>query len=98
MICVIDYGINNIASVVNALTKVEIPFVVSDSAKEIIKADALILPGIGAAGQGIKSLKEKGLDKVIVEQVKKGKPILGICLGMQLLFSSSEEGNVKCLD
>jgi len=98
MICVIDYGINNLASVANALSKLEIPFVVSSISDTINKADALILPGIGAAGHGMKSLKEKGLDKLIIEQASKGKPLLGICLGMQLLFSDSEEGNVKCLN
>jgi glutamine amidotransferase len=63
----------------------------------IKKAKALILPGVGAAGQGMKNLKEKGLDKLIIEEIKEGKPFLGICLGMQLLFEKSEEGNVKCL-
>ena len=97
MITVIDYGINNLASVGNALLKIHCPFLVSGDFDTIKKSDALILPGIGAAGYGMKSLREKGLDSVIIEQVNKGRPILGICLGMQLLFTNSEEGNVRCL-
>lgn len=97
MIVVIDYDIGNLGSVINALDKLGVKSKISNNPKEIKKADALILPGVGAAGQGMKNLKKKGLDKVIVEQIKKEKPFLGICLGMQLLFESSEEGNVKCL-
>lgn len=96
-IIVIDYGLGNLASVANALTKLEIPFEVSGSPAVVGKAKALILPGVGAAGQGMKNLKAGLLDTAITEQVKRGVPILGICLGMQLLFSSSEEGNTKCL-
>lgn len=98
MIVVIDYGLGNLTSVKNALTKLGIPVAISATPKVIKSAEALILPGVGAAGQGMKNLKEKGLDKLIVEEVNAGKPILGICLGMQLLLSSSEEGDVKCLD
>ena len=97
MIVIIDYGLGNLASVTNALNKLGIKSKVSSDPNVIKKAKALILPGVGAAGQGMKNLREKGLDKVIVEEIKKGKPFLGICLGMQLLFESSEEGNVKCL-
>jgi len=98
MIVIIDYGLGNLTSVKNALNKLGIPVAISDKPQDIKKARALILPGVGAAGEGMKNLKEKGLDKLIIEEVNAGKPILGICLGMQLLFSSSEEGDVKCLD
>jgi glutamine amidotransferase len=94
---IVDYGLGNLASVANALTKLEIPFEVSGSPAVIQKAKGLILPGVGAAGQGMKNLKAGSLDTAIVEQAKSGMPILGICLGMQLLFSLSEEGNTKCL-
>ena len=97
MITVIDYGLGNIASVANALEKLEIPYLVSGDIEVLKNARALILPGVGAAGQGMENLKERGMDQVIIEQAKRGTPILGICLGMQLLFSSSEEGNVNCL-
>ena len=97
MIVVIDYGLGNLASVTNALNKLGIKSKISSDPNVIKTAKALILPGVGAAGQGMKNLREKGLDKVIVEEIKKGKPFLGICLGMQLLFEKSEEGNINCL-
>lgn len=97
MITIIDYGSGNLASVANALSKVEIPFEISSDVNVLKNAKVLILPGVGAAGQSMENLKERGLDKEIIEQAKKGTPILGICLGMQLIFSSSEEGNVNCL-
>ena len=97
-IVIIDYGLGNLASIANALEKLGISYQISANVETIKTAAGLILPGVGAARQGMKNLKAKGLDKVITEQVKKGKPILGICLGMQLLLSFSEEGNVACLD
>src|SRR6185369_15642530 len=97
MITVIDYGLGNLASVANALEKLEIPYEISGNPDVIKKADGLILPGVGAAGQGMKNLKKRKLDTVILNQIKKGVPILGICLGMQLLFDTSEEGKLKCL-
>mgnify|MGYP003394575393 CR=1 FL=1 len=98
MIVVIDYGLGNLASVTNALNKLGIRSQISSNPSVIKKAKALILPGVGAAGQGMKNLKKLRLDKVIIGEIKKGKPFLGICLGMQLLFEKSEEGNVKCLN
>jgi len=98
MIVVIDYGLGNLTSVKNALTKLGIPVTISNDPEEIKRAKALILPGVGAAGQGMINLKKLGLDKLIVNQVKANKPILGICLGMQLLFSFSEEGDIDCLN
>lgn len=97
MIVVIDYGVGNLASVKNALDKLGAKSVISSDPQIIKKAKALILPGVGAAGQGMRNLKEKGLDKIVISEINKGKPFLGICLGMQLLFEDSEEGNVKCL-
>ena len=97
MIVIIDYGVGNLASVKNALDKLGVKNRISSNLSVIKKANALILPGVGAAGQGMKNLRKLGLDKIIIEEVNKGKPFLGICLGMQLLFEKSEEGNVDCL-
>lgn len=98
MITIIDYGLGNLTSVKNALNKLEIPVEVSSDLSVLKEARALILPGVGAAGEGMKNLRSGKLDKAILEQIALGKPILGICLGMQLLFSFSEEGSVNCLD
>jgi imidazole glycerol-phosphate synthase subunit HisH len=97
MITIIDYGLGNLASVANALEKLEVNYQISSKISAVKKSDAIILPGVGAAGQGIENLKKLNLDKVIVEEIRKGKPFLGICLGMQLMFEKSEEGNTQCL-
>jgi len=97
VITIIDYGLGNLASVANALKKLEIPYEISGNIEVLKKAKVLILPGVGAAGQGMENLKTRGMDMVIIEQAKKGTPILGICLGMQLLFEKSDEGNINCL-
>lgn len=97
MIVIIDYGLGNLRSVKNALTKIGVRSVISSSIAEITKASGLILPGVGAAGEGMKNLKSRQLDKIITQETKKGKPILGICLGMQLLMNKSEENNTECL-
>ena len=98
MIVIIDYGLGNLGSVKNTLDKLGVDSMISKSIDDIKKADALILPGVGSAKQGMENLKTQFLDKVLINEIKKGKPFLGICLGMQLLFSTSEEGNVKCLN
>ena len=98
MIVIIDYGLGNLGSVKNTLNKLGVDSVISKSKNDIEKADALILPGVGSAKQGMENLKTQCLDKVLINEIKKGKPFLGICLGMQLLFSESEEGNVNCLN
>ena len=94
---VIDYGLGNLASVGNALKKLGIPFVVSSKPAELAAATAIILPGVGAAGAGMQGLRERGLDEAILSAAKNSTPILGICLGMQLLMRSSEEGHLECL-
>lgn len=97
MIVVIDYDIGNTGSVTNALNKIGISSQISSDPTVIKKSKILILPGVGAAGKGMENLKKKKLDKIIIDEIKSGKPFLGICLSMQLLFDKSEEGNVKCL-
>lgn len=97
MIVIIDYKLGNVGSVENALNSLGVENTVSNNPIVIAKADAIILPGVGAAGQGMENLRKRGLDKILIEEIKNGKPFLGICLGMQLLFEKSEEGNVACL-
>ena len=91
MIAVIDYGVGNLFSLVSSLKMVSADSIVTSSAEEIRKADKIILPGVGAFEDAKKKLSESGLDVVIKEEVKKGKPIFGICLGMQMLFEKSYE-------
>lgn len=91
MIAVIDYGAGNLQSVKKALDFIGCENIATDSATEIANADGLILPGVGSFGDAMASLRERGLDKVIECEVKKGKPLFGICLGLQLLFEESEE-------
>ena len=97
-ITIIDYGMGNLHSVKNALDHLGIPSVVSSSREDIIAADKLILPGVGAFPDAMAALKANGLDRLIIDQCKGGKPLLGICLGMQLLFDESLEfGNTSGL-
>ena len=91
MICVIDYKMGNLHSVENAIRKLGTDCVVSSSPDDIRRADKLILPGVGAFPDAIKALNESGLFDVIIDECNNGKPLLGICLGMQLLFQKSYE-------
>ncbi|MBQ2922612.1 MAG: imidazole glycerol phosphate synthase subunit HisH [Tyzzerella sp.] len=91
MIAIIDYDAGNIKSVEKALQKLGADVLVTKDAKEILQADKVILPGVGAFGDAMANLKKFGLDKVIYEVVEKGTPFLGICLGLQLLFERSDE-------
>ena len=93
MIAVIDYGVGNIGSVLKALEYLNISAKLTSDKDEIKKADGLILPGVGAFGSGMKKLHERNLVKLIKNEVKDGKAILGICLGLQLLFEKSEENS-----
>ena len=91
MTAIIDYGAGNLQSVRNALDFLGSPSAVTADPDEIRKADRVILPGVGAFGDAMERLKASGLDEAVKEFIKAGKPFLGICLGMQLLFESSEE-------
>jgi glutamine amidotransferase len=91
MIAIVDYGVGNLKSVQNALKVLGIPSIISSDSGVIAKSRSLIVPGVGAFPNAMKNLKGSGLDKVIKASAKEGKPILGICLGMQLFFEESEE-------
>ena len=91
MIAIIDYGAGNIKSVEKALVKLGGEPVLTSDPEEVIKADKLILPGVGSFGSAMDSLNKLALSDAIREAVKRGIPLLGICLGLQLLFESSEE-------
>lgn len=91
MIGIIDYGMGNLGSVGNALSYLNVPYQICETKQQIQQCDKLILPGVGAFQQGMDNLKEKGLDATIREMVDAKIPLLGICLGMQMLFKTSEE-------
>ena len=91
MIAIVDYGVGNLFSLKSSLSYIGADACVTGDGEKIKCADKLILPGVGAFGDAVKKLRDARLDEVIVSQAKKGKPIMGICLGMQLLFDKSFE-------
>ena len=93
-VAIIKYNAGNVQSVLYALQRLGTNAIVTDDADEIISADKVIFPGVGNAASAMEYLKEKKLDELIVSLKQ---PVLGICLGLQLLCKSSEEGNTKCL-
>lgn len=98
MIGIIDYGMGNLFSVEKALERLEVPSFISGNRDDLLKAEGLILPGVGSFKDGMNLLNETGLTSLIKESIQQGKPFLGICLGMQLLFEESEEnGDTKGL-
>ena len=91
MIAIIDYDAGNIKSVEKALQKLGAEVVITKNREEILKADKVILPGVGAFGEAMANLRKYKLDEVIYQVVERGTPFLGICLGLQLLFERSDE-------
>lgn len=91
MMAIIDYGAGNLQSVEKALAHIGCPCTVVSSAQELQKAQGAVLPGVGAFGEAMSALRARGLDQAIKDFVASGRPFLGICLGLQLLFQSSEE-------
>jgi imidazole glycerol-phosphate synthase subunit HisH len=94
VIAIIDYGMGNLHSVSKAIERLGREVVVTADPAEILAADGAILPGVGAFGDAMANLRETGLDVVVKQYAASGKPLLGICLGMQLLFTESEEHGV----
>lgn len=95
MIAIIKYNAGNLRSVENALHRLGFDSVITDNANEIRKASKVIFPGVGEAGSAMKYLTERHLDKLIVSL---SQPVLGICLGLQLMCRHSDESNTRCLN
>ena len=91
MVAIIDYGVGNLFSLSSSLTYIGVEAVVTSDPTVIAASDRIILPGVGAFEDAIKKLRESGMAQVVLDEVAGGKPILGICLGMQLLFEKSYE-------
>ncbi|MBP3307296.1 MAG: imidazole glycerol phosphate synthase subunit HisH, partial [Anaerotignum sp.] len=85
MIAIIDYGVGNLFSLQSSLKFIGAEAKVTNNIEEIKAADRIILPGVGAFEDAIRKLRESGMEKVVLEEAANGKPLLGICLGMQML-------------
>jgi imidazole glycerol-phosphate synthase subunit HisH len=94
MIAIVKYNAGNIKSVQNALNRLGYKSIITDNPVELVSAEKVIFPGVGEASSAMNYLKEKGLDKTISSLTK---PVLGICLGLQLMCRHTQEGNTKCL-
>ena len=94
MIAILDYGVGNLFSLRSSLACIGAEAVVTPDEKVLREADKLLLPGVGAFGDAAEKLRQSGLDQVLREEAEKGKPLLGICLGMQMLFDRSLEFGV----
>lgn len=91
MTAIVDYGAGNLQSVKKALDFIGADSVITDNAEEILSADRVLLPGVGSFGDAMESMRAKKLDETVKKCAESGKPFLGICLGLQLLFEESEE-------
>jgi glutamine amidotransferase len=91
MICIIDYGVGNLRSVEKALEAVGARATVTPDAGAIREAERIVLPGVGAFGECARRLRESGLDEIVLEAVEKNKPVLGLCVGLQLMFDEGRE-------
>ncbi|MEL7561721.1 imidazole glycerol phosphate synthase subunit HisH [Dehalogenimonas sp. 4OHTPN] len=98
MIAIIDYGAGNLRSVANAVALLGYDGRVTSSPRDVMSAEGVILPGVGAAADTVVSLKSHGLDQAIKEIIIKGTPFLAVCVGLQVLFEETEEGGgCQCL-
>ena len=86
MVAIVDYGVGNLFSLKSSFAAIGAEIVVTSDPEVLKSADRIVLPGVGAFSDAAKKLRESGLDKVLIELANSGKPLLGICLGMQLLF------------
>jgi glutamine amidotransferase len=97
MITIVDYGAGNLRSIARAFAAIGVDAQVVDTPEQVERAEAVVLPGVGAAGAAMRFLKERGLDEAVRGALRRGLPFLGVCLGMQLLLGSHEEGDVAGL-
>ena len=96
-ILVVDYESGNLRSVAKALERAHVRPLVASDARELLSADAAILPGVGAGDSAMEALRQRGLVDPLREFVASGRPLLGVCLGLQLLMDSTAEGEASCL-
>jgi glutamine amidotransferase len=97
MITIVDYGMGNLGSIVNMLGRIDVPSQVSSDIEIIRNADKIILPGVGGFDQAMNNIRSRNLEDVLIEKAAQKTPLLGICLGMQILMETSEEGSARGL-
>lgn len=97
MVAIIDYKAGNITSVARALENIGQKYAITDDERKLKEASHIIFPGVGAAGEAMAYLRKKKLDNALKNCFSSGKPILGICLGMQIVMERSEENNAECI-
>ena len=97
VIAIIDYNAGNLTSVARALTHLGHKNEITAAAETILAADRVIFPGVGAAKATMRTLQKRGLNEVLTDFYRTGRPMLGICIGIQILFEHSEEEDAKCL-
>ena len=98
MIAIIDYEAGNLTSVARALTHLGYKNEITSTAETILDAERIIFPGVGAAKATMQTLQKRGLNQVLADFFRTGKPMLGICIGIQILFEHSEEEDAECLN
>ena len=97
MIALVDYGAGNLRSLQNAFDALEVESAIASTPEDLARADAIVFPGVGAAAPAMAALRSHGLDQPLVDAIRRGRPFLGICLGLQVLFDSSAEDGATCL-
>ena len=97
MIAIVDYRAGNLTSVARALQHLRQPFEITDDPGRLERASRLIFPGVGAAGEAMSYLRKIRLDELIADYFRSGRPMLGICLGTQVILESSEENDTRCM-
>jgi len=97
MVVIIDYDAGNLTSVERALGALGVKACITPDAGQVVRASRIVFPGVGAAGKAMESLRSRGLDTALASACAQGIPILGICLGAQIILEASEENNARCL-
>ena len=97
MIAIVDYGAGNLTSVARAVSHLSFEGVITDDPAKIVSAERVIFPGVGAAGAAMEVMAQRGLDKALKEVFAAGTPMLGICVGCQIIMDSSQENDTSCL-
>ncbi|MBF0241492.1 MAG: imidazole glycerol phosphate synthase subunit HisH [Desulfamplus sp.] len=97
MIVIVDYGAGNLTSVERAVSYIGFKSVITDDPKKIVAADKIIFPGVGAAGAAMETMQKKGIDIALKQSFNSKTPMLGICIGCQIIMDRSDENNAQCL-